>query len=91
MKSQKKHHIVKKKALAEGGMGPPANFEGLGAFLKVHFPLLYLSPPLLPRFQTASVTENGVKKIITRGVATLGSSRHVPTHNFHKILRKICI
>ena len=26
-----------------------------------------------------------------RGVATLGSSRHVPTHNFHKILRKICI
>ena len=27
----------------------------------------------------------------TRGVATLGSSRHVPTHNFHKILRKICI
>ena len=28
---------------------------------------------------------------MTRGVATLGSSRHVPTHNFHKILRKICI
>ena len=28
---------------------------------------------------------------VTRGVATLGSSRHVPTHNFHKILRKICI
>ena len=26
-----------------------------------------------------------------RGVATLGSSRHVPTLNFHKILRKICI
>ena len=28
---------------------------------------------------------------ITRGVATLGSSRHVPSHHFHKILRKICI
>ena len=28
---------------------------------------------------------------LARGVATLGSSRHVPTHNFHKILRKICI
>ena len=28
---------------------------------------------------------------VYRGVATLGSSRHVPTHNFHKILRKICI
>ena len=26
---------------------------------------------------------------IYRGVATLGSSRHVPTHNFHTILRKI--
>ena len=26
-----------------------------------------------------------------RGVATLGSSRHKPTHNFHKILSKICI
>ena len=26
-----------------------------------------------------------------RGVATLGLSRHVPTHNFHKILRKIYI
>ena len=26
-----------------------------------------------------------------RGVATLGSSRHVPTHNFQQILRKICI
>ena len=26
-----------------------------------------------------------------RGVATLGSSRHVPTYNFPKILRKICI
>ena len=26
-----------------------------------------------------------------RGIATLGSSRHVPTHNFHKILRTICI
>ena len=29
--------------------------------------------------------------VVYRGVATLGSSRHVPTHNFHKILRKICI
>ena len=31
--------------------------------------------------------------VIHKGVATctLGSSRHVPTHNFHKILRKICI
>ena len=26
-----------------------------------------------------------------RGVATLGSTRHVPSHNFNKILRKICI
>ena len=30
-----------------------------------------------------------MKKWTTRGVATLGSSRRVPAHNFHKILRKI--
>ena len=29
--------------------------------------------------------------LTARGVATLGSSRHVPTHNFHKIVRKTCI
>ena len=32
-----------------------------------------------------------MRDTICRGVATLGSSRHVPTHNFHKILRKICV
>ena len=32
-----------------------------------------------------------VDQLKVRGIATLGSSRHVPTHNFHKILRKICI
>ena len=41
--------------------------------------------PAVTQYRIRNVTT-----VTTRGVATLGSNRHVPTHNFHKSLRKIC-
>ena len=38
---------------------------------------------------TIVITKRTRKNNLTGGVATLGSSRHVPTHNFYKILLKM--
>ena len=59
-------------------------------FLKLHT-LLYISYKNKDNCFSRKVLKSGKLLGEFRGVATLGSSRHVPTHNFHKILSKICI